>query len=110
MLHCMTSLEDQSMTVAPQRGWAPTWARVLAWIVLVPAALVILLGVRFIVQGFGPETLAAVGLIVGPILILLAIAIGVPALMFLRRGGKVPFFTAIGIAAAALLFVLPNAF
>ncbi len=75
-----------------------------------PSALGFALGVRFILQGFGPETLAAVGLIVGPLLILLVIAIAVPALMFLRRGGKTPFFISIGIAATVLLFVLTNAF
>lgn len=110
MLHCMTSPADHSPPTRRQRQWTPVWARVLAWIVLVPSALGFVLGVRFIVQGFGPETLAAVGLIVGPLLILLVIAIAVPALIFLRQGGKTPFFISIGIAAAALLFVLPSAF
>lgn len=103
MLTAMTTSRGQ--VPAPQK-WGPLWARVLAWIVLVPAALGLILGVRFIVQGFGPETLAAVGLIVGPLLILLVLAIAVPALFFLRRGGKTPFFIAVIVTAASTALVL----
>ena len=87
----------------PSGSWSPVWARVLAWIVLVPAVLAFILGVRFIVQGFGPETLAAVGFIVGPLIILIALAVAVPAGMFLRRGGKTLFTTATVIAAVSTL-------
>ncbi len=106
----MTSPAGHSSTARPHQRWAPVWARVLAWIVLVPAVLGFILGVRLIVQGFGPETLAAVGLIVGPLLILLVLAIAVPVVIFLRRGGMIPFFIAMGVAAAALLFALPNTY
>lgn len=68
---------------------------------MVPAALSFILGVRFIFQGFGPETLAAVGFIVGPVVILIALAIAVPSGLFLRRGGRTLFAMAMILAAVS---------
>lgn len=76
---------------------------------MVLAALGVIRGALFIVQGFGPETLAAVGFIVGPLLFLLAIAVALPAGMFLRKGGKFFFFFAFGLTGAVLLFVASSA-
>lgn len=90
----------------PAPAWGPMWARVLAGIVLVPAAILLTLGVRFFVQGFGPETLAGIGLIVGPILVMMAAAIAVPAGLFLARRGKARFIIAVVVTVLSTAIVL----
>lgn len=90
----------------PTQPWGPLWARVLAGIVLLPAAIFFTLGVRFFVQGFGPETLAGIGFIVGPILVMMAAAIAVPAGIFLARGGRTRFIIAMVVTALSTAIVL----
>lgn len=102
MLLVMTTRPAPQRTPRERRGWSPIWAKVLAWVALVPAAIALFFGVAFFIQGFGDEALAAVGLLVGPILAMLAAAIAVPAILFLVRGGKTRFIIAMGITVVLL--------
>lgn len=102
MLLVMTTRPDPRSTPHPRRGWSPLWAKVLAWLALVPAAIALFFGVAFFIQGFGDDALAAIGLLAGPILAMLAAAIAVPAILFLVRGGKARFIIAMVITVALL--------
>lgn len=93
MLLDMTSTQQPLPALLGQR-WGPAWAKALAWVALVPAALMLLLGMWLFIQGFGGEALAAVGFIVGSVLALLALLFAVPPILFLVLRGKPAFIVA----------------
>ncbi|MDO5734922.1 MAG: hypothetical protein Q4P15_00440 [Propionibacteriaceae bacterium] len=101
----MTTAGNPPSAASPPRGWAPLWAKILAWVVLVPSVLAMARGVVYFIQGFGDETLAAVGFIVGPILFVLALTVVVPSVLFLTRRGKPAFIVAMSFAGFFLIFV-----
>ena len=108
MLGDMTSPQYQSIAPRTRSQWGPTWARVLAWIVLLPAAWALFFGVAYFIQGFGDDALAALGLLVGPILVLLATAVALPAVLFLVRRGTSLFIMAMcatPVLLAAVVFL-----
>ncbi|RMB61727.1 hypothetical protein EAX62_03635 [Tessaracoccus antarcticus] len=70
-----------------------------------PAAWALFFGVAYFIQGFGDDALAALGLIVGPILGILACAVALPAVLFLVRQKKSLFVVTMCVAPLLLLAV-----
>lgn len=107
MLLVMASKKRKRPPAPAPKPWGPTWAKVLAGIALAPAFLSFVVGVGFFIQGFGDGALAAVGLIVGPVLMMLAFIIALPVVLFLARQGKPLFIITMcttGLLLALLIF------
>jgi len=80
--------------------WKPLWALALAWLLLVPASALTLYGIYATSEGVidliqGPS-LAEMGIEVGVPSLLAGLLIGIPLVLFVRRGGKVALSVAVG--------------
>ena len=102
MILRMERTAHPSRVSGPGDPWGPPWATVLVSLSLVPAAWGLVLGSYLFTRGFGPEALAVVGWIAGPVVGLGAVLFAVPAILFLFRRGKPLFFTALAIPAVML--------
>ena len=85
MIPDMGSTEHHSRFSGSGAPWGPRWATALIYVSLVPAAWLLVLGSYLFTRGFGPEALAAVGWILGPVIGLGAILSAVPGMLFLFR-------------------------
>jgi hypothetical protein len=80
--------------------WKPIWAVVLAWLLLVPASALALYGIYSTSEGVisliqGPS-FAELGIEIGVPSLLAGLLVGIPLVLFVRRGGKVALAVGIG--------------
>lgn len=93
--------------------WKPTWAVVLAWLVLVPAGALALYGVYAtgaggtgLIQGL---SFSEIGVAIGVPSLLAGLLVGAPLTVFLKRGSKVALVLAGGALVLCIAVVVAGA-
>lgn len=103
MLLGMTSTWPPPAPPQPLQRWGPTWAIILAWIALVPAALLLYWAVTIFMQGFNPGPMPGMRFILGPSFAFFAVLLALPTILFLIRRGKPVFIMSMSINGLLLL-------